>query len=101
MSKNCQHCGHSNDDDHIFCRACGEPLDAELQLMMSVKEKNAPADNTQHTAGSTDFVSALGKNEDDDIHVRQLKTSRQHTAAPWIAFGVCALLVVLLLIFFL
>ena len=42
MSKRCHHCGFHSDDVY-FCRSCGEPLDAELELAMKLKEnRNHP-----------------------------------------------------------
>ena len=36
--KRCFECGHTNDDERLFCTACGSALDTKLKLIMDIKE---------------------------------------------------------------
>ncbi len=60
MSKRCHHCGFHNSDDVYFCRSCGEPLDAELELAMKLKENRnhpqQPSEQPSHQREDDDYV---------------------------------------------
>lgn len=60
MSKRCHHCGFHNSDDVYFCRSCGEPLDAEFELAMKLKENRnhpqQPSEQPSHQREDDDYV---------------------------------------------
>ena len=37
MSKFCPSCGRINEDIHLYCTYCGDPLDSNLRLMTELK----------------------------------------------------------------
>lgn len=70
MSKICPHCGYANEDEHYFCRSCGEALDSDVRLMMDYnKMKKSGSQPAQH--------QAKDDADDDDIsfHIPREKSS--------------------------
>lgn len=75
MSKRCHHCGFHNSDDVYFCRSCGEPLDAELELAMKLKE------NRNHPQQPSEQPSH--QREDDD-YVKKEPAKKKKTSYYWV-----------------
>ena len=70
MSKVCPHCGYMNEDDHYFCRSCGEALDAEVRLVMDYnKMKKSGAPSVQHSPKDD------ADDEDVSFHIPREKSS--------------------------
>ena len=79
MPKTCQRCGHLNDDDRAFCQQCGEPMDANIRVLMSYeKMKKAAPQPTQ---------AKVRRNDDDDyVPVKREKKKESHVAV-WVALA--------------
>ncbi len=60
MAGICPHCGASNPDDLPFCNSCGEPIQADLRLIMDMK--NAANRQPQKT-------TAARRGDDDDFQI--------------------------------
>ena len=85
MSKQCQRCGHLNEDARYFCQQCGEPLDSDVKLLLDYEKmkKEAPRPQTR----------VRDDQDDDYIPTKQPKQKKSH-AGMWIALvclvAVCA-----------
>jgi len=87
MAKHCRNCGENNDDDRIFCCACGEPLNADLQLIMDLDKMSKNPKKTE---------PARTSRTDDDYTPRPAaKPKKKKSAAPWI---VLILVVIVILV---
>lgn len=75
MSKRCHHCGFHNSDDVYFCRSCGEPLDAELELAMKLKE------NRNHPQQPSEQPS---HQEEEDDYVKKEAPKKKKTSYYWV-----------------
>lgn len=72
MAKRCRSCGQTNEDERIFCSACGEPLDSELKLIMDLDKRSKSPRQTQERPHTP------SKNEDDEI-LPTRRTKEKHT----------------------
>lgn len=73
MAQTCPHCGAQTPDDLPFCSSCGEPVQADLRLIMDMQ--NA-AGRRQEAASS-----AASRKDDDDF---QLNTREEERSFPWL-----------------
>ena len=70
-------CGFHNDDEVLFCRSCGEPLHAELELAMKLK------DIRNHPQQPSEQPSHQREDEDDD-YVKKEPAKKKKTSYYWV-----------------
>ncbi len=75
MPKKCQRCGELNDDDRSFCQQCGEPLDANIRVLMSYEKMKKTAPQSTQTKVRRD-------DDDDYVPVKRVKKKNSY-AALW------------------
>ena len=92
MAKHCRNCGENNTDDRIFCSACGEPLNSDLQLIMDLDKMT----KTPHKSEPT--RSQAVKDDDDHIPPRTTQTKKKKSAAPWIILAIVVIVVVAVIV---
>ena len=92
MAKHCRNCGENNTDDRIFCSACGEPLNSDLQLIMDLDKMT----KTPHKSEPT--RSQAVKDDDDYIPPRTTQTKKKKSAAPWIILAIVVIVVVAVIV---
>ena len=90
--KHCRSCGENNTDDRIFCCACGEPLNADLQLIMDL-------DKMTKTPRQTEPARTQAVKDDDYVPPRTTQTQKKKkSAAPWIILAVVVIAIIVAVI---
>lgn len=84
MAKRCAKCGHLNENQRLFCAMCGEPLDANLQLIKNLENMNKTSTKTTQ--------SVHQKEGDDELPNFEKKEEKSHVGA-WIIAGILLVLV--------
>ncbi len=95
MSKRCPDCGFVNEDSRIYCGSCGEPLDAELQLLkdLSEQKKNAPIEDP--APSDAPKPASRRRSDGDDGYVpRKMAQEKKSSPLPWILLALGVILVV-------
>lgn len=85
MAKRCAKCGHLNENDRLFCAMCGEPLDADLQLIKNLEKMSKQSSQTAQKKYDK-------QDEDDEVPMPISKEEKSH-AGIWIAVGIVVVLV--------
>ena len=90
--KHCRSCGENNSDDRIFCSACGEPLNADLQLIMDL-------DKMTKQPRKAEPARTRVEKDDDYIPPRPTQTKKKKkSAAPWVILAIVVIVVVAVLV---
>ncbi len=90
--KHCRACGENNPDDRIFCSACGEPLNSDLQLLMDLDKM---------TANPSKGPSRARVDDDSDDYVPRTAPKakkKKKSAAPWVILAILVIVVVAVLV---
>lgn len=79
MAKRCAHCGHLNESERLFCAMCGEPLDANLQLIKNLEKMSKAAPKKTQPV----------QHEDEDVEIPKfVKKEEKSHAGVWITLGI-------------
>jgi len=94
MSKRCPDCGFVNEDSHIYCTSCGEPLDAELRLIRDLSAKKEAAPVKEEPPSEPKPAPRPKKNDDDDGDLGKLSKGKKSNPLPWILLAVGVVVVI-------
>lgn len=94
----CGDCGFSNEEDRLFCGACGEPLKGDAKLMRDMEKLNSKkAEEIKKEAQAPKPVPLQGrtpKADDDYSYKRRPAKKKDYTTDIILAFlGVVAFIV--------
>ena len=85
MSIRCRGCGQINEDGKPFCSACGDPLDADMRLLMELENRNknkGPHPLDRKSADEDDYVAPVRR-----------ETKKKGSGKLWVSLLVFAALV--------
>lgn len=93
----CSDCGFSNEDERLFCGACGEPLKGDAKLIRDTEKLNErKAEEAKAAAARPQAVPLQGrtKADDDYVHRRTKKKDNGTDALLIILAGLAFLILV-------
>ena len=102
MTKVCSHCGTHNDDEFIFCGACGEPLEKDLKIIMELDnylEEQKKHPNDHRTTASIDRGDEHDRNctqkgDEFESRIRYQEPEKKSSALPLIIVGIVVVVAV-------